>query len=34
MGPTLSFVTTLNFFPTKLEPIKQHLKINKNTNNS
>jgi hypothetical protein len=31
---TLFFEMTLNCFPQKLGPIKQHLKINKNTNNS
>jgi hypothetical protein len=30
----LFFEMTLNCFPPKLGPIKQHLKINKNTNNS
>jgi hypothetical protein len=28
------FLMTLNCFPQKLGPIKQHLKINKNMNNS
>jgi hypothetical protein len=31
---TLFLEMTLNCFPQKLGPIKQHLKINKNTNNS
>jgi hypothetical protein len=31
---TLFFEMTLNYFPKKLGPIKQHLKINKNMNNS
>jgi hypothetical protein len=32
-GPDTFFEMTLNCFPKKLGPIKQHLKINKNTNN-
>jgi hypothetical protein len=31
---TLFFEMTLNCFPKKLGPIKQHLKNNRNTNNS